>query len=33
MFDLMSFLVGLFAGVSFSFIGAMVIAVNLKNKK
>ena len=33
MFDMMSFLVGLFAGISLSFIGAMLIAVNLKKKQ
>jgi hypothetical protein len=32
MFDIMSFLVGLFAGISFSFITAMIVAMNMKSK-
>ena len=32
MFDFLSFLVGLFGGVSLTLVGAMIVAVNMKNK-
>lgn len=32
MFDFLSFLVGLFGGITVTLVGAMVVAISMKNK-